>query len=248
MQHNPEIEQLIASAVKIAQIKKHEYVITEHLLLALIRYAPFRKVLDKYGTDVALLETELDSYLDSVVSLVKAAVAQPKKTNALERVFNRAVTQVLFTGRRTVTTLDVYLAIMAESNSHAQYFLLKYGVKKQEFADFWQKVYNHSDIKLSDQQATEILDEYCTNLTQLAKEDRLEPMIGRSGELEEIITVLARKFKANVLMVGDPGVGKTAIVDGLAQEITAGRVPEFLKDHEVIRRTKKSLQRCRLIF
>jgi ATP-dependent Clp protease ATP-binding subunit ClpA len=233
MQNNPEIEQLIALAVKIAQNKKHEYVITEHLLLSLIRYAPFRKVLEKYGTDVALLETELDSYLDSLVSLVKVDVAQPKKTNALERVFNRAVTQVLFTGRRTVTTLDVYLAMMAESNSHAQYFLLKYGVKKQEFADFWQKAYNHSDVKLSDQQATEILDEYCTNLTQLAQEDRLEPMIGRSDELAEMITVLARKFKANVLMVGDPGVGKTAIVDGLAQEITAGRVPEFLKDHEV---------------
>ena len=233
MQNNPEIEQLIAGAVKIAQIKKHEYVITEHLLLSLIRYAPFRKVLEKYGTDVLLLETELDSYLNSLVSLVKADVAQPKKTNALERVFNRAVTQVLFTGRRTVTTLDVYLAMMAESNSHAQYFLLKYGVKKQEFADFWQRSYNHSDVKLSDQQATEILDEYCTNLTQLAQEDRLEPMIGRSDELAEMITVLARKFKANVLMVGDPGVGKTAIVDGLAQEITAGRVPEFLKDHEV---------------
>ena len=233
MQNNPEIEQLIAAAVKIAQTKKHEYVITEHLLLSLIRYAPFRKVLEKYGTDVVLLETELDSYLDSLVSLVKIDVAQPKKTNALERVFNRAVTQVLFTGRRTVTTLDVYLAMMAESNSHAQYFLLKYGVKKQEFADFWQKSYNHSDVKLSDQQATEILDEYCTNLTKLAQEDRLEPMIGRSDELAEMITVLARKFKANVLMVGDPGVGKTAIVDGLAQEITAGRVPEFLKDHEV---------------
>jgi ATP-dependent Clp protease ATP-binding subunit ClpA len=233
MQNNPEIEQLIAGAVKIAQTKKHEYVITEHLLLSLIRYAPFRKVLEKYGTDVLLLETELDSYLNSLVSLVKVDVAQPKKTNALERVFNRAVTQVLFTGRRTVTTLDVYLAMMAESNSHAQYFLLKYGVKKQEFADFWQKSYNHSDVKLSDQQATEILDEYCTNLTQLAQEDRLEPMIGRSDELAEMITVLARKFKANVLMVGDPGVGKTAIVDGLAQEITAGRVPKFLKDHEV---------------
>jgi ATP-dependent Clp protease ATP-binding subunit ClpA len=233
MQNNPEIEQLIASAVKIAQTKKHEYVITEHVLLALIRYVPFRKVLEKYGTDVALLETELDTYLDSLVSLIKADVAQPKKTNALERVFNRAVTQVLFTGRRTVTTLDVYLAMMAESNSHAQYFLLKYGVKKQEFADFWQKAYNHGDVRLNDQQATEILDEYCTNLTRMAQEDRLEPMIGRSAELEEMITVLARKFKANVLMVGDPGVGKTAIVDGLAQEIVAGRVPEFLKDHEV---------------
>jgi ATP-dependent Clp protease ATP-binding subunit ClpA len=233
MQNNPEIEQLIASAVKIARGKQHEYVMTEHVLLAMLRYNAFRKVLEKYSTDVSLLETELDSYLDSLVSLVKADVGQPKKTNALERVFNRALTQVLFTGRRTVTTLDLYLAMMAETNSHAHYFLLKYGIKKTEFVDFWQKHYNHGDVKITDEQATEILDEYCTNLTRMAKEDRLEPMIGRSNELEEIIAVLARRFKANVLMVGDPGVGKTAIVEGLAQEVSAGRVPEFLKDHEV---------------
>ena len=234
MQNNPEIEQLIDSAVKIAQDKKHEYVITEHLLLALIRYNPFTRCLEKFGTDVSLLDLELDSYLDSLTSLVKQnQTVQPKKTNALERIFNRALTQVLFTGRRTVATLDIYLAMMAESNSHAQYFLLKYGVKKQSFAEFWQKYYNHSEVRFNDQQATEILEEHCTNLSKMAREDQLEPMIGRTDELHEIITVLARKFKANVLMVGDPGVGKTAIVDGLAQKIAAGCVPEFLKDHEV---------------
>jgi len=233
MQNNPEIEQLIASAVKIAKDKHHEYVMTEHVLLALIKYSPFRKVLEKYNTDVIMLETELESYLDSLVSLIKPDVVQPKKTNALERVFNRALTQVLFTGRRSVSTLDLYLSIMGESNSHAHYFLLKYHVKKVEFVEFWQKNYNHSDVKITDEQATEILDEYCTNLTRLAQEDKLEPMIGRSAELEEIIAVLARRFKANVLMVGDPGVGKTAIVEGLAQEVTLGHVPEFLKDHEV---------------
>ena len=233
MQNNPEIEQLIASAVKIARDKQHEYVMTEHVLLALICYSPFRKVLEKYGTDVTMLETELDAYLDSVVSLVKADVGQPKKTNALERVFNRALTQVLFTGRRSVSTLDLYLAMMAENNSHAHYFLLKYGIKKADFVEFWQRHYNHGDVRITDEQATEILDEYCTNLTRMAREDRLEPMIGRGQELEEIIAVLARRFKANVLMVGDPGVGKTAIVEGLAQEVAANRVPEFLKDHEV---------------
>jgi ATP-dependent Clp protease ATP-binding subunit ClpA len=123
--------------------------------------------------------------------------------------------------------------MMAENNSHAHYFLLKYGIKKPEFVDFWQKNYNHNDAVITDQQATEILTEHCVNLTRLAQEDRLEPMIGRSDELDEMITVLARKFKANVLMVGDPGVGKTAIVEGLAQEVAAGRVPEFLKGHEV---------------
>jgi ATP-dependent Clp protease ATP-binding subunit ClpA len=123
--------------------------------------------------------------------------------------------------------------MMSESNSHAHYFLLKYGVQKKEFAEFYQTNYKQSDVKLTNQQATEILAEHCVNLTELAQQDRLEPMIGRSAELDEMITVLARKFKANVLMVGDPGVGKTAIVEGLAQEISAGRVPEFLKGHEV---------------
>ena len=234
MQNNPEIEQIIESAVKIARVKHHEYVLTEHVLMAMIQHVPFRRVLEKFGTDLQRFEFELDSYLDSLHSLVKTNKdVQPRKTNALERCFNRALTQVLFTGRRSVTVLDLYLAMMAETNSHAHYYLIKNGVKKTEFADFYQKNYNHSDVKLSTHQATEILEEHCTNLTALAQANKLEPMIGRSSELEEMIAVLARRFKANVLMVGDPGVGKTAIVEGLAQEINAGRVPEFLKGHEV---------------
>jgi ATP-dependent Clp protease ATP-binding subunit ClpA len=233
MQNNPEIEQLIDAAVKIARDRQHEYVLTEHVLLAMLRHAPFKRVLEKFGTDVAMFDTELSAYLDSLVSLVKSTDVQPKKTNALERCFNRALTQVLFTGRRSVTVLDLYLAMMSENNSHAHYYLLKYGVKKQEFHDFCQRYYVQSDVKITEQQATEILDEHCTNLTRMAQEHRLEPMIGRSQELDEMITVLARKFKANVLMVGDPGVGKTAIIEGLAQEIAQGRVPEFLQGHEV---------------
>jgi ATP-dependent Clp protease ATP-binding subunit ClpA len=234
MQNNPEIEQIIESAVKLAREKRHEYVLTEHVLMAMLQHVPFRKVVEKFGTDLERLEAELDSYLSGLHSLVKAdKEVQPRKTNALERCFNRALTQVLFTGRRTITVLDLYLAMMSETNSHAHYFLLKYGVKKVEFADFYGKNYNHSDVKISNQQANEILEEHCTNLTALAQANKLEPMIGRSSELEEMIAVLARKFKANVLMVGDPGVGKTAIIDGLAQEIIAGRVPDFLKGHEV---------------
>jgi len=233
MQNNPEIEQILESAVEIAYSYKHEYVITEHVLLALIRHEPFRRVVEKFGANVALFDQELTNYIGSLVSLVKDPVVQPRKTNALERVFNRALTQVLFTGRKQVSTIDLMVAMLAETNSHAHYFLLKYGIKKQEFVDFWQSNYTHSSVSMTDHQATQILEEHCTNLTQLAKEDRLEPMIGRSTELDEMITVLARRFKANVLMVGDPGVGKTAIIDGLAQEIAANRVPEFLRGHEV---------------
>jgi ATP-dependent Clp protease ATP-binding subunit ClpA len=233
MQNNPEIEQIVDTAVKIARDCRHEYVLTEHVLLSLLRHAPFRQVLEKFGTDVVRMEQEIEAYLASLGNLVTTKDVQPKKTNALERVFNRALTQVLFTGRRTISTIDLYLAMMSENNSHAHYFLLKYGIKKAEFVEFYQANYKQSDVKLTGQQATEILTEHCTDLTALAQQNRLEPMIGRAEELDEMITVLARKFKANVLMVGDPGVGKTAIVEGLAQEISAGRVPEFLKGHEV---------------
>ena len=233
MQTSPEIEQILENAVGLAREYKHEYVLTEHVLLALIRYNPFRKCLEKYGTNADLMDQEIQAYLLSLTNLVTDKDAPPKKTNALERCFNRALTQVLFTGRRQVATADLYQAMMAETNSHAHYFLLKYGVQKKDFMEFWQQHYNHADVTLSDQQASEILTQHCLDLTKLAKEDRLEPMIGRSAEVEEMITVLARKFKANVLMVGDPGVGKTAIIEGLAQEISTGRVPEFLKDHEV---------------
>jgi ATP-dependent Clp protease ATP-binding subunit ClpA len=234
MQNNPEIEHIIEISVNIAKSFKHQYVMTEHMLLSMLRHPPFRKTLEKFGVDVTVFENELITYLDSLKSIVSDVPdLQPKKTNGLERTFNRALTQVLFTGRRTITTIDLYLALMSEGNSHAHYFLLKHGVTKAEFVDFWQKHYNHSDMKISDKQATEILDEYCVSLTRMANEDRLEPLIGRAKELEEMIAVLARRFKANVLMVGDPGVGKTCIVEGLAQQVAAGQVPEFLKDHEV---------------
>ena len=234
MQNNPEIEHLVEQSVKIARDMKHEFVLTEHLLLALLRYDPFRKCLDKFGVDVPTLEQEVTNYLSGLTSLVKDIDdLQPRKTTALERIFNRANVQAMFTGRRYMTTIDLYLSLMAETNSHTHYFLLKYGVKKQEFTEHWQKTYNHQDAKLSESQANEILDEYCVNLSALAANNKLEPLIGRSTELAEMITVLARRFKSNVLMVGDPGVGKTAIVEGLAQELVAGRVPEFLKDHEV---------------
>jgi ATP-dependent Clp protease ATP-binding subunit ClpA len=233
MNSNAEIEHIVEQAVKIAEAKQHEYVTTEHVLLALIRFHPFHKCLDKMGVQTDMLDKEIDSYLDSLTDVASKTKDAPKKTNGIERIFNRANVQVMFTGRRHLTTLDLYLSIMTENNSHAQYFLLKYGIKKSEFVEFWQKHYNHSDVKLTANQANEILQEYCSNLTELAQHDRLEPMIGRSQELQDMITVLARRFKANVLLIGDPGVGKTAIVDGLAQEIVAGRVPKFIQGHEV---------------
>jgi len=235
MQNNPKIEKIIEQATKIATDKQHEYVLLEHLLLALIRHTPFKNVIDKFGAESGSMDGEVEAYLDSQIgiTLTNTTNINPVKTHTLERVFNRALTQVLFTGRRKVSTGDLYLAIMSETNSHAHYFLLKYGIAKEEFVEFWQTHYRKAEYRLNEDQADDILAEHCTNLTEMASNDQIEPMIGRNDELEEMVEVLARKFKSNVLMVGDAGVGKTAIVDGLAQRIIDEEVPRFLKNHTV---------------
>ncbi|MDC0862911.1 ATP-dependent Clp protease ATP-binding subunit [bacterium] len=236
MPNNPEIESILEQAQKIAVSKNHEYITLEHLMLALVKHKRFYRCLEQFGTSPEAIEQDLILYLDSQAVLVsaKGKVKDPRKTNALERVFNRALTQVMFGGRRTMSTIDVWLAIMAEGNSYASYFMLKHGVNKQEFVKHWQVTY---EIKTTNsmpvEHANEILDEHCINISQLAKDDQLEPVIGRETELEEIVTVLAKRFKSNVLMVGDPGVGKTAIAEGLATRIKENTVPKFIQNFEV---------------
>jgi ATP-dependent Clp protease ATP-binding subunit ClpA len=236
LNNSPEIENIIEQAIAYAKERKHTYCTIEHLLLALVTHPPFKKCLNSFNVDADLMISEVESYLNGLHAIEgKDPDAMPKKTNSLERVMNRSVTQVLFTGRRQVLTIDLYLSIAAEGNSHAHYFLLKYGVTKQEFVAHWQKTYKGSDYgnKLTDNQADEILEEHTINLTQLARQGKLEPVIGRHQEIDDIINVLAKRFKSNVLMVGDPGVGKTAIAEGIALAIINNEVPEFLEGHEL---------------
>ena len=236
MQQSPEIENIIERAIEAAKVRQHTYVTVEHLLLSLITHPPFKKCLNQFNVDTDLMISEVESYLNGLHAIESQDPnAQPKRTNTLERVMNRSVTQVLFTGRRQVTTIDLYLSIAAEANSHAHYFLLKYGVAKNEFLAHWQKNYKGSDFtgSLTDNQADEILEEYTINLTDLARKGKLEPVIGRSKEIDDIINVLAKRFKSNVLMVGDPGVGKTAIAEGIANAIVNNEIPEFLENHEL---------------
>ena len=238
MNDSPEIQTIIERAVELAKARNHEYCTLEHLLLSLITQDTFKASLDEYGVDMGMMIAEVTSYLDNYNSIVRkkgTKVTQPKKTNCLDRVMNRCVSQVIFTGRQQVTTFDLYLSIATEYASHAHYFLLKYGINKHEFALFWRENYSNKpeENSLSDKQADRILSEFTINLSKLARAGKIEPLIGRSSELEDIINVLAKKFKSNCLLVGDPGVGKTSIVEGLAQLIEDGKVPNFLKDHEV---------------
>ena len=236
MNNSPEIENIIEQAINTAKEHNHQYVTVEHLMLALITHTPFKKCLASFGCDIDQMVAEVSSYISGLQSIVsKESNYMPKKTNSLERVMNRSVTQVLFTGRRQVTTIDLFLSIMAEGNSHAHYFFLKYGTNKQEFLNHWQKHYKGGEFStnLTDSQADEILEEYTVNLTELARQDKLEPVIGRSQEIDDIINVLAKRFKSNVLMVGDPGVGKTAIAEGIAISIVKGDIPKFLEGHEL---------------
>ena len=235
MNTSPEIENIISKAIEKAKSYNHQYVTIEHLLYALITHQPFKKCLSQYRVEVDMMIDEVEGYLNALHAIKSNDPdCVPSKTNTLERVMNRGVTQVLFTGRKTVTTLDLYLSIATEGNTNAHYYLLKYGVVKSQFIDFWQKHYKGEDYSaISAEQADEVLEEYTTNLTQMARDDALEPVIGRVREIDDIINVLAKRFKANVLMVGDPGVGKTAIAEGISSAIVNEEVPEFLQGHEV---------------
>ena len=238
MQYNPEVESIIDMARDLAIDMRHEYVTLEHVSLALIRNQEFRNQVQNFGVDIESLDADIEAYLQAMKNLELESIDPeefvPKKTNGLERMINRAVTQVVFSNRRFLIPIDLYLSIMSENNSHAHYFFSKYGLTKQEFVEYWQGHHHKQrEPKLGKKQATEILEEYCINMTALAEAGKYEPVIGRATELKEMITVLAKRFKSNVLLVGDPGVGKTAIVEGLAQAVIAGEVPKFVQNHEV---------------
>ena len=232
--HNPEIETIISKASDYAKELNHEYVTVEHLLLALITYNNFETMLREFGAEYDNLIAEVRLYLEGREEIVKEDEPSPKKTYALERVFNRAFTQVMFSGRAHMQTIDLFISILQESNSHAAYFLLKYGIEGTKLVKFFNEHYTDSKGKrVKHDHADAVLDDYCTDLTALANENKIDPVIGRDAETDEIFNVLAKKNKSNILMVGDPGVGKTAIAEGLALKITQGKAPGYLLPYTV---------------
>ena len=234
LQTDPEIDHIVAEATEMAKRYNHEYVTLEHVFLSMVRYEPFRSFLIDYGADVDGIDADIDAYLLGQISLISTQ-GDPKKTHALERVFNRAFTQVLFSSRTHIQLMDLFLSIHAENNSFAHYFMVKYGLDRSKLIEMYNTSYksNASKSVASNAQADKILEHYCNNLNKQAAEGKIDPVIGRETETNDIVEILARRNKSNVLMIGDPGVGKTAIAEGLALAITLKMVPNYLLDYTV---------------
>lgn len=235
LQTNPEIDHIVAESTALAKSYNHEYVTVEHVMMSMVTYKPFNTLLYDFGVDTDGLIEDMEGYLSGLTELVNPEITEPKKTHSLERVFNRAFTQVLFSARSHIQLIDLFLSINAEANSYAHYFVLKYGIDKNRIVDFYNKHYaEEANVKeVTKGKVDEFLEQYCTNLNKNARESQIDPVIGREVELQEIAETLAKRNKSNVLLIGDPGVGKTAIAEGLALNIVEGNVPDYLKDYTV---------------
>jgi len=252
LEANEGLENIFENAVKEAEKRKHEYVTIEHVLLSLIKDKTIGATLKEFKIDIKLLIKEVEDYLDTkcndIVSKGKNPVV-PRKTASLERLMNRAFTQALFQGRQDVTSIDILISIFAEKKSYSAFFLKKHKVDKQDpmdlvstetildegMASMGGPQQSGGEQRLRPNQADRILKSYCENLNAKYFEKKIDPVIGREQELENLKQILARRNKNNVLIVGDPGVGKTAVVEGLARRIAKNKddIPDYLKNHIV---------------
>jgi len=240
LQPNKDLEQIFESAVSLANDHNHEYVTLEHFLHSLVTNEPFAKLLTSFGADVKSLTKDVTKFIEEdLKEIVNPNVDRPKKTNTVDKVLNRAFTHVLFSGRQVIEPIDCFISMFAEKKSYATYFIRKANIDKDKFLSFIQKeaVKDEADepreLQGKNPQAERMINQFCINLTARAKAKKIDPVIGREKEIEEMQLVLARRNKANVMLIGDPGVGKTAIAEGLARKIVEGTVPKFIQDHTV---------------
>ena len=236
LKSDEQLEKCFQSAVDFAKNRKHEYVTVEHLFYAILTNEDFGEKLIEYDIEIAPLLKDLLEYLETKmkdITLPEDNDILPSRTAGLDRVLNRAFTQVVFSGREVMSTIDVFLAIYNEKKSYSKYLLNKHSITKEKFIDAVTIEIEEELEDLSDKQSEQILKQFTTNLTNQANKGLIDPVIGREKEIEDISLTLARRTKNNCLLIGDPGVGKTAIAEGLALNINKKECPKFLFDHTV---------------
>ncbi len=244
------LEQTLHRALAAANQRGHEYATLEHLLLSLTEDQDAMAVLRSCGIAIHELRDQLEQYLDNeLIYLTSAETEEAKPTTAFQRVLQRAAIHVQSSGREEVTGANVLVALFSERESHAVYFLQEQDMTRFDAVNYIShgiaKVPGQNDNtkapRGADEDAaqddkngakapTEALKAYCKNLNDKAREGKVDPLIGRQKEVDRTIQILCRRSKNNPLYVGDPGVGKTAIAEGLAKKIIEGQVPEVLKE------------------
>jgi len=221
------IDNIIDKAVRFATDKKHEYVTLEHIMMCLLEEKSIIEIFKDLNIDINNVVEDLNHYLDDpkLNSLVSAHGNKglPKKTVTIERVIQRCLAQVIFSGRTEIKPLDLFVSILNEENSFAYYFCNLNGVNKNNVID-------HLENKFRTNKNQELLEEYTRNLNQEAQENKIDKLVGRHEEVDDLVHILARRKKNNVVLVGEPGVGKTAIAEGLAKRIVDNDVPDVIKN------------------
>jgi len=231
-----DLEKIFENAVYTAANHNHEYVTLEHILLSMMNHKAFTEILKAFGTDVGALQQDIETYVSKELSNIVSSgkVPRPKKTITVDRMLNRVFTNVMGNSRQVIEPVDCFLGILEEKKSHANFFIRKAKIDKDKFLTFLNKeaiLEEVDETRTLGSRLDKMILQFCTNLSDLAKNKKIDPVIGRESELEEIQLVLARRSKSNAILIGDPGVGKTAIAEGLARKIHEGTVPKFIQGH-----------------